>query len=121
MEKKCTNQTQKIAVTPEAETILLEALKRVNDDFLGGKVTKLDLASWAIQHVLENMPDAIIEKIRKRFFNEVCYLETVLKQTRASGQDRLSVEQVSALQDMLSPKHEKTRKLKDINSTVLAD
>lgn len=85
-------------------------------------MSKLDLASWTVMHVLENMPDSLVEKIRKRFFNEVCYLEAVLKQTRASGQDRLTTEQVAALQGMLNPKPEKLRKPKeDSESSVSAD
>jgi hypothetical protein len=122
MEKKRLNQSPKIAVTKEADALLAASLNRINEGFLGGKVNKLDLASWAIVYALENMPDQIVEKIRKRFFNEVCYLEAVLKQTRASGQERLTTEQVAALQGILNPKPEKVRKHKeDFESSVSAE
>jgi hypothetical protein len=87
-------------------------LEKVNDGFLGGKVTKLDLASWALHDALGNMTEATIDKIRKRFFNEVCYLEAVLKQTRANGQDKLTPEQILQLQGILSSKPEKGRRQK---------
>ena len=121
-EKKSIKQEPKIAVTKDAEAVLIAALNRINAGFLGGKVSKLDLASWAILNALETMSDSMVEKIRKRFFNEVCYLEAVLKQTRASGQERLTAEQVAALQAMLNPKPEKVRKPKeDSESSVSAD
>ena len=113
MEKQNATQVPKIAITSLSEECLSAALEKVNTGFLGGKVSKLDLASFALIDSLENLNESKIEKIRKRFFNEISYLEAIVRMNKANGQERLTQEQLSVLQNLLGTKPEKAKKIKD--------
>jgi hypothetical protein len=113
MEKKSVNtQPPKLSVTSEADALLSAALEKVNEGFLGGKVSKLDLASWAIIQALEELSEAKIEKIRKPFFNELAFLESMVKLSRQNKQEKLTPDQLAMLQGVLSHKSEKGKKSK---------
>jgi hypothetical protein len=116
MEK--TNQTAKIAIFPESDTVLNSAVDRVNRDFTGGRINKLELASWAIVDSLENLSDSKVEKIRKQFFNVIAYLEAMTKQARANGLDKLPPEAVATLQNLLGQKSERNKKNKDDSEPI---
>ena len=65
-------------------------LNKVNDGFAGGRVTKSDLASWIIKFFESHALESNLEKIRKDHFDQVAYLETVIremKQARKNGAD----------------------------------
>ena len=110
MEKKITTpQPPKLSVTPEAENLLSGVLEKINRGFLGGKVSKLDLASWSILTVLEDMTEAKIERVRKAFFNELTYLESVVKLTRQTGQDQLPAEHLATLQQLFNQRADKSK------------
>jgi hypothetical protein len=109
MESKKTDQPPKVAVTKKSEEVLTSAFEKVNAGFLGGKVSKLDLAAWALMDSLENLTEAKIERIRKPFFNEICYLESVVKMTKQNGLDKLTAEQVATIQGLFGGKPEKAR------------
>lgn len=113
MEKQKVIQSPKVAVNETAENVLASAFNKVNDGFLGGKISKLDLASWGLLDSLENLTDGKIEKIRKCFFNEICYLESVVKMSRQNGLDKLTPEQIATFQNLFSHKNEKARKPKE--------
>jgi hypothetical protein len=113
MEKKSVNpQSPKLSVTQEADSLLSATLEKVNEGFLGGKVSKLDLASWAITYALEDLSEAKIEKIRKQFFNELTFLESVVKLSRKNRQEKLTQDQFTLLQGILGQRSERTKKLK---------
>jgi hypothetical protein len=109
MDTKKVIQSPKIAISESAEGVLVEAFEKVNTGFLGGKISKLDLASWALMDSLEKLTETKIESIRKPFFNEICYLESVVKMTKQNGLDKLTAEQVATIQSLFSGKPEKAR------------
>ena len=109
MEKKTIQQVPKIAITPNADEVLKTAYEKVNSGFLGGKVSKLDLASWALLDSLENLAPGKIEKIRKRFFNEICYLESVVKLSRQERQEKLTDDQLATIQNLFGQKADKSK------------
>lgn len=109
MEKQKQMQCPKIAVTSGADEVLRAAFEKVNSGFLGGKISKLDLASWALTETLENLTEAKIDKIQKQFFNEICYLESVVKLTRQNGAEKLTSEQLATLQNLFGAKVEKAK------------
>ena len=74
-------KTAKIATTLDADHALDRVLAKVNDGFTGGRVTKNDLASWILIHFEQHM-DSSIEKIRKDHFDQVAYLESVVKEMK---------------------------------------
>ena len=115
MEKPKVSQAPKIAINKLAESVLDSAYKKVNEGFLGGKIPKLDLASWAIIEGLEKLNDSKIEKIQKQFFNQIDFLDSVLKLARQNGLDKLTAEQLEILQSNSGGKTEKSRKPKEDN------
>ena len=105
----------KIAITPSSDNDLCRALDRINQDFEGGRVTKTDLASWLIQKAAGTLDEPAIEEIRRAHFNQVVYLETLVKKLKASGRDNLGTEEKATLQAMLGQQTTKKR-LRPTNS-----
>jgi len=99
----------KIAITSSSDTELSHALDRVNQNFEGGRVTKTDFASWLILRAISTMDESVIEEVRKAHFNQVVYLETMVKKLKTSGRDNLGPEELSALQAMLGQQTTKKR------------
>lgn len=91
----------KIAVTESADHALAEALKRVNEDFKGGRITKTDLASWFISQGLTGLNAERVEEIRQAHFNQVVYLDSIVKKLKSNGQDCLGAEEIAALSALL--------------------
>ena len=85
------NNLAKIAISSSADEALVKSLERVNQNFEGGRVTKTDLASWLIQRASDSLTDAVIEEIHQAHFNQVVYLEALVKKLKASGGENLGV------------------------------
>ena len=103
------NNLAKIAISSSADEALVKSLERVNQNFEGGRVTKTDLASWLIQRASDSLTDAVIEEIHQAHFNQVVYLEALVKKLKASGRENLGVEELSALQAILGQQSTKRR------------
>ena len=99
----------KIAITSSSDVELSSALERVNQDFEGGRVTKVDLTSWLILRALSTFDASAIDDVRKAHFNQVVYLESMLKRLKSSGRDSLGPEDLAALQAMLAQQTTKKR------------
>jgi hypothetical protein len=110
----------KIAITPESDSALAEALEKINIDNQGGRVTKIDLASWFLLKSSENLDASRIEEIRGAHFNQVAYLEGLLKRIKKSGRDTISVEEIAKLQ-ALSKQHNAKSKKSSIKSNVISN
>jgi hypothetical protein len=91
----------KIAITASSDNDLSGALDRVNRDFEGGRVTKTDMASWLILRAISTLDEAAIEEIRKAHFNQVVYLESLVRKLKSAGRDNLGPEELATLQSML--------------------
>ena len=82
----------KISVTKKSDEALDRMLSKVNDGFMGGRITKQQLASWLIERFEAKSFEKSIEVIRRENFDELAYLEGVLKtakmkQRSGEGQD----------------------------------
>jgi hypothetical protein len=95
------NNLAKIAITSSADSALSQALNRINLNFEGGRITKAGLASWLIQRAGADLDEHTIEEIRRAHFNQVAYLENLVKKLKSSDRDSLSTEEADTLQDML--------------------
>jgi len=91
----------KIAITESADKSLAEALKIVNQDFSGGRITKTDLASWFMSQGLASLNAERIEEVRQAHFNQVIYLDAIVKKLKSSGQDCLGPDEIAALSTLL--------------------
>ena len=103
------NTLAKIAISTSADDALSNALERVNQNFEGGRVTKTDLASWCVLHISESLTDSIIEEIHQAHFNQVVYLETLVRKMKAAGRESFGPEELSALQVILGQQTTKKR------------
>lgn len=86
----------KITAAQGADEVLDRMVKAVNDGFTGGKVTKHELTSWIITNFEENYFQSCIAKIREDYFNQVAYLESVLKQLRMNGDQKVDMAEILA-------------------------
>ena len=89
-ESPATEQTgnekiQRIVVSKEAQSSLKAITDRVNDGFIGGKVTLAQMANWILLRFQNELDELLIKEIRAEHFDEVAMLESVLKQAKESG------------------------------------
>ena len=99
----------KIAITPAADTELNKALERVNQNFMGGRITKADLASYLILESSKSLDDQTVKAIQKLYFKQVTYLDSLVKKLKSEGQDSLTPEEFVELRSMFAGVLEKKR------------
>jgi hypothetical protein len=99
----------KIAISKPADEALNQSIDKINEGFDGGRVTKTDLASWFILQFGNALDSTRIEEIRRAHFNQVVYLESLVKKLKSSGRENLGPEELSALQAMLGQETMKKR------------
>jgi len=75
----------RINISKVAEDSLGKVLRRVNDGFEAGKVTRHELASWMLSRFSEVIADEQIREVRAEFFDEIALLEAILKKAKKSG------------------------------------
>ena len=112
-------QLSKIAVTSDSDAALTQALERVNKNNTGGRVTKTDLASWFFLKGAADLNDQSIEEIRMAHFNQVIYLESLIKKLKQTNRDTLSLDEISSLQSMM--KQQNTKRKNSSKSQISAD
>ena len=100
----------KMAITSDADVALIQALEKVNQGNTGGRVTKLDLASWFILKGSAQMNQSTIDEVRLAHFNQAAYLENLLRTLKQSGRQALSFEEIENLQSLLKRKERVSKK-----------
>jgi len=103
----------KIAVSIEADAAMTQAMEQINTGNLGGKVTKVDLASWLILRSASLLNDTLIDEIRAEHFNQVIYLDNLLKAAKRSGRKVLSPEELERFQAIMRRKDQIKKKRGD--------
>lgn len=103
------NSLAKIAISSSADEALSKSLEKVNLNFDGGRVTKVDLASWLIHYFTESLSDGLIQEIRRAHFNQVAYLEALVRKLKSAGRDSLNADEQSTLQELLGQQSTKRR------------
>lgn len=99
----------KIAIAANADEALSRALEQVNKDFDGGRITKTDFASWLLLRAANSLDTSAIEEVRKAHFNQIAYLETLVKKLKSSNRDNLGPDELATLQSMLVQQSTKRR------------
>ena len=92
----------KLTAAIEVDTALDRMVQASNDGFSGGRVTKHDLVTWAIMYFEKHRFQECIEKIRQDHFDQVAYLDSVLKEAKKARRAGATPEQVAALLAPLS-------------------
>ena len=88
--KKKNQETQseeqvRVSMPRKSEMILMAMVDHVNDGFIGGHVSKIDLLEWMMQKFQSQMTDSLLAEIRSNFVDEVMILEHLLREAKESG------------------------------------
>lgn len=94
--------TAKIAISTIADTSLDNMVKSINENFSAGRVTKVDLASWIIQYFESNCLEKCRDKIQQDHFDQVVYLESVVKEIKSAKKEGKESKTISELLAPLS-------------------
>ena len=89
----------KLTSTPEADAALSRMLEATTHDYRAGKISKTDLLSWIIRHFEKTSFDSSLGDIRQAFFDEVIYLDSLLKDLKVA---RRSGETSPSLNELLT-------------------
>ena len=87
METKMEVKVAKFTGSAEMDQGMDRMVAAVNDGFAGGRVTKHDMVSWAVLYFEMHCFKDCIEKVRQDHFDQVAYLESVLKEAKKARKD----------------------------------
>jgi hypothetical protein len=90
-------QLVKVAITAEADKILVAMVSKTNEGSTSGRVGKRDLASWIIRHFSEMSFTRSLEEIRTDHFDEIVYLNNSLKSLGMAKRNGISQDEVNKL------------------------
>lgn len=114
---------QRMAISREALSVLLNVVDQINDGFVGGKVNRTQVANWMVLAFQKNLDEVQIKEIRSEYFDEVAMLESVLKRAKESG--KVPADFKMLLQKQLgmdgAPKKKSTRGLTVKPENVIID
>jgi Fe-S cluster assembly ATPase SufC len=85
--EKMESKIAKFTGTIELEQAMDRMVAAVNEGFSGGRVTKHDLVSWAVLYFEKNCFQECVEHIRQDHFDQVAYLESVLKDAKKARRE----------------------------------
>ena len=77
---------RRIWISKELDEKLEVILKRVNDGFDGGKISRAQIVTWQLTRWTETCGDRDIEMIRLAHINEVTMLEAIIRKAKESGE-----------------------------------
>ena len=83
-------KTKHIKISEEAIQAVEKMLQTVNEGYLGGRVNRSDLVSQVLVEYEKKYLSESIESIRQQSFDQLHYLETMvklLKESRKTGQE----------------------------------
>lgn len=102
-------ETTKISVSSEVDEKLDSMVKRCNDGFSGGKITKGELSNWIIGYFYESCFEKCLEEVRRDHFDELVYLESVVREARDARRNGEKTPWLTSLVSVLSHPHPKRR------------
>ena len=79
-----------IKISEEADQAVEKMLETVNKGYLGGRVNRPDLITWVLIEFQKKHLSNSIEAIREQSFDQVRYLESVvklMKESRKNGKE----------------------------------
>lgn len=92
----------KLTGSIEMDQALDRMAQAVNDGFAGGKVSRHDLVSWIVLYFEKEGFQRSVEKIRQDHFDQVMYLQSVLREARRAQKAGATSEAIAALLTPLS-------------------
>ena len=124
--KKIKNKNEenmsKIAISKDADRALVDVLKRVDEKFDLGRVTKQDLASHIIMRFVSSCTEKEIHDMRVLFFDPITAMEAKIKTIKETGVIPDSIRDL-LLQEFLdaSPQPAAKKSKKSLNPNIIID
>ena len=81
----------------EMEQAVERMATTVNDGFTGGRVTRHNLISWAVLYFEKNSFQECVERIRQDHFDQMAYLESVLRQAKQAKKAGANAVEISTI------------------------
>lgn len=103
-------ETKKIQISTASDEALGRILDKVKEGFSGGKIGKTDLLSWIINYFEAHALEASLEEIRKNHFDQINYLESVIKELKQARKNGAS----SNLEALLLPVTSKKKRKQEL-------
>ncbi len=75
----------RLTVSKTADKALATVVDRVNEGFTGGKVNRVQMASWILVKFSENLSDADVRTIRADHYDAVAALESAFRRAKETG------------------------------------
>ena len=110
------NVLAKVAIQKVADEMVDAAVVRINEGFEGGRVSKTDFMSWALTRAIERLDPLTINEIRRVHFNQVAYLDGLVKRLKGAQRNSLSDAERELLRNLLdvpAPKERRSRRARD--------
>ena len=95
--EKVESKIAKFTGSLELEKAMDRMVATVNDGFSGGRVSRHDLVSWVVLYFEKNYFQECLENIRQDHFDQVAYLESVLRQAKQARKAGADVPDISSL------------------------
>ena len=81
-------------------------------------MSKVDFTSWIILHFEAHILESVIEKIRKDHFNQVAYLETVVKELKHAQKNGMPSPDLLSLLAPVATSIRQIQKKKNLKKTT---
>jgi Fe-S cluster assembly ATPase SufC len=95
--EKVESKIAKFTGSVELEKAMDRMMATVNDGFSGGRVSRHDLVSWVVLYFEKSCFQECVDNIRQDHFDQVAYLESVLKQAKQARKAGTDVPDISSL------------------------
>jgi len=75
----------RMTVSKQGERALVDVMEKVNENFNGGKVSKVQLINWILKRFKDDLDESMVREIRADHFDEVAVLESLLRKVKETG------------------------------------
>lgn len=106
----------KVAINKQADEKVDTALVHINDGFEGGRVSKTDLMSWVLIRAIDSLDQTTINEIRRDHFNQVAYLDGLVKRLKGAQRNSLTDDERELLRNLLDTPMSKERRTRRTRS-----
>ena len=85
-QKNNEEEQYRLIINKETNDLLESLVGRTNDGFVGGEVSKSDVASLLIQNAAKDFDESDIRSLRSRYFDEKKILRAILRKSGDDGE-----------------------------------
>jgi hypothetical protein len=118
--KKSEDNMAKIAITKDADRMLVDLVHKLNDGFTAGRATKQDLATLLISQFAKDFSDTSLHELRAHFFDPIQLWEAQLRKAKETGELPKEVREM-LYQQFLGQGSNAKRTKKNLNTDIIKD